>query len=635
MPFGYCYAEGLDEPTGTKPWNLKIDECREARSISLEHQKVLADMYPFAETAYRFHSDSSFVKSCLIDEENWQPAECAPPETHTDKRWKLQLDQLKGFGVLMTTTAIALIILATYFAIVGKGVARSIFAGKQLSKFFKRPLPVNLPNLPLVLSTISRLSRGRHVWVVTADLRNNFHQIAIHEDVSRIFNVQCDGKMYSWRVMPMGFSYSPRSAQALAWAALLKQATKENGMLEIAARMKKSQHPPSFGVLKDEEGSEVGIVLIWYDNFIVISNNQSIANHMSKALKAMTSSGFVWGEKAMFHPHQLERLVSMKASDLDDDQQTWATALGMQFGLSKRDSQGACRFQWRLKPKTAERAMLLLRQVQGLKSSDSKPLSCRMIAKIVGSAIWHGYISARPLFDLEEVIEITALCAKVVSKTKSWDTAFNLDTEQLKSIEGCLGRIMLNEWQYDWTPQTGETVYVASDASDDKGAWVRLHSSSDHGVMESWDESPDVHIFVKELRAAVKAIQALAPYDGTLVLAIDNTAAAQVLRNFYSSTMVGRDLAKQAFTHLQEKRSRLIAAGVPGLHNYADGPTRSGAAGQWCSIRRAKTWAALKDAQEGLERQEMNPYRRNGSHEDDELELMLEELQQMKADTSV
>jgi len=102
-------------------------------------------------------------------------------------------------------------------------------------------------------------------------------------------------------------------------------------------------------------------------------------------------------------------------------------------------------------------------------------------------------------------------------------------------------------------------------------------SSTVNGRTLTWKPSygnEKEFIFAKELRAAVKAIEDLAPHRGMLVIAIDNTAAAQVLINLYSDCTIGRVLAQQAYDIPRERSCKLVVAGIPGVDNYADSPTR-------------------------------------------------------------
>ncbi len=113
---------------------------------------------------------------------------------------------------------------------------------------------------------------------MTADLRNFFHQLEIHHEVSAIFSVNCDDTIFQWRVLPMGHSYSPRNAQSMSWAALLHFATEDNGLKEAAEQLHSSKHPPSFVVLKTAAKKEVGVVIIWYDNFLIFCKDQEMTS---------------------------------------------------------------------------------------------------------------------------------------------------------------------------------------------------------------------------------------------------------------------------------------------------------------------------------------------------------------------
>ncbi len=200
--------------------------------------------------------------------------------------------------------------------------------------------------------------------------------------------------------------------------------------------------------------------------------------------------------------------------------------------------------------------------------------------------------------------------------------------EQQQHLELCLNRQVDNEWHHDWATNEGETVYAPSDASDDTLAWVHLLSAEKHGREDHWPACAAEHIFIKELRAAIRAINELAPRDGTLVLVVDNTAAAQVLRNFYSSNAVGRELAEEAYDCLRNRRCRLVVAGIAGIHNYADAKTRNL---PWCDTRRRKSWETATAALEGHERQELNPNRRACQDE----EQFLEDLAKLARDTKM
>ena len=108
--------------------------------------------------------------------------------------------------------------------------------------------------------------------------------------------------------------------------------------------------------------------------------------------------------------------------------------------------------------------------------------------------------------------------------------------------------------------------------------------------------------------SATLAIEDVQKEGVTIVIAIDNTAAAAVLRNMYSSTEKGRDLVRRVLAVLKKKNNGLIVAGIAGEDNYADAPTRGDPLKPvWQPIRRETTWRTLQEALEGTERRSLNP----------------------------
>ena len=139
--------------------------------------------------------------------------------------------------------------------------------------------------------------------------------------------MRCHGEMWAFLVLPMGWSYSPRIAQSYAWAALLSLASDENGLARSTAEFlaQRPEHPPSFLLLHDKSGNAVGLILIWYDNFLAWSTDGEIMRHMSCTWAEMTARwGLVWGEKKLWHPKHLEASIA-------DANPEAGVSLGIQF----------------------------------------------------------------------------------------------------------------------------------------------------------------------------------------------------------------------------------------------------------------------------------------------------------------
>ena len=105
------------------------------------------------------------------------------------------------------------------------------------------------------------------------------------------------------------------------------------------------------------------------------------------------------------------------------------------------------------------------------------------------------------------------------------------------------------------------------------------------------DVSAQESIFVLELRSVIAGIKANGVRNCVLVIIIDNTAAASVLRSMYSSTQIGRELIRDLHLFLTEINIFLVPAGIAGADNDADSPTRGNhLLPDWCSNRLTTTW---------------------------------------------
>lgn len=618
MFMGYsCYTTGLEYTGATqgKVHLAQLDEVKVAGCLSKEIQAQLAEVAPFAHFAWKMLNDVSFFLSHLKDKSS---NTTDIPSVPTKGQWKEHLRKLKGWRVLRTLTGLEKpkVWMSKYFAILkSTGMARTIFSGGKLSSKFLRPPPVNLPSLPLVLILLSEIVDGHNVWFISADLRHYFHQIAISDDLVEFFTLLCHGELLGYIVLPMGFSFSPSIAQRFAWAALLSLASKENGLAVAAEEFlrQKPEHPPSFMYLHKDD-VKVGLVVVWYDNFLIWSIDQSIINHLASTLKQMTKRwNLIWGKRDLWHPRQLLCTMADASPDV-------GTALGIQFAISqKRDRlTSGPRLVWRMKPSTAAKASAL-KEVSGW--------TCRLLAGLIGSAIWHCYISTEPMFHIHDVLELSAKVGKHAAHA-GWNATIHTSAEDLAVISNALKRIETNQWfgdgiHHDWSNVT----IIASDSTLRRGAWVRYTSSVIRAEWKSWawTNDPNVDssekIFVLELRAAVRAITSNGQANGVVVIVLDNTAAASVLRSMYSKTRIGRELLRLLHQDLQRRNIFLVVAGIAGIDNDADSPTRGDYdRPAWSDKRLLDTWFTGVRALEGCERLRMNPNACGISHKLDEVE---------------
>lgn len=623
---------------------LPLDPIDCAGVIDAKVQARLAVFSPFSAAAFAMINDPSFFSSRLIDPAS---AESSPARNEWKKTkgvWKEHLLRLKEYHVVGTCPSPRLIV-SSYFAVAKNNgeVARSIFGGRQLSLLFRRPPSVNLPLLPFVLSLAAEIvAEVGALYLLLADIRHYFHEIAVDRRLQPFFTVYCCSQLSMFLNLVMGWSYSPRIAQCYAWAALLSLANEHNGLEQAANATRNSEHPPSFVILhkRTHDGAllRVGLVFIWYDNFVCFVCCQDTAVALSQTLSSMSREfHFRWGSKSLTHPKDLRALANTTMSEVLEDPSSQlkniAVAVGIQFGLATKRSRAGSHPQlvWRLKPKTVERAKeagTLLRRA-GLRPS------CRLVAAVAGSCVWRNYIAREALACIHPVLDVSSRAGRH-AREHSWCATISITPAEEEGMLAALDIVSRNDWALAQVAVGPDLVIAASDASPLRGAWTLLSSPVSRDRWSSWnwltdaDGSPvcredgtelpsEEIIFLLELRAALKAIQELCPRQGTLVLLVDNTAGAASLRRGYSNHPVGRCLVEVAWRHMQAQQSFLLVVGIAGEDNDADSPTRGPKTRPLFSAHRLKiSYETAVLALEGLDRRKQTLHGRNGSHSDDE-----------------
>ena len=185
-------------------------------------------------------------------------------------RFSSHMKTLRTCTILKKRSAEFLLFCAGYFAVAkSSGGSRGIFSGRRLSRRCPVPPPVNLVDTRELVQKMVRHGAGkkrpRKYNVLVGDFRHWFHQIGAPDWMQRLFGIRHKGEMYSWRSLPMGWSWSPYFAQACAWSFLTYRKDGESALLEEE-------------VFKGEKGMprwartpQGGFVTVYYDNFIVVT----------------------------------------------------------------------------------------------------------------------------------------------------------------------------------------------------------------------------------------------------------------------------------------------------------------------------------------------------------------------------
>ena len=144
---------------------------------------------------------------------------------NTSAKWRTHLEELVQYKVVEKCDQAHMRFQCTYFAVPkSKTCSRSIFNGAALSDKCITPPPVNLLDIPRIVQLVSELAGtgSPRLYGFTADIRHWFHQVPISDQLSRYFYVRCAEQSYRFRVLPMGWSFSPYVCQALAWTCILQ-----------------------------------------------------------------------------------------------------------------------------------------------------------------------------------------------------------------------------------------------------------------------------------------------------------------------------------------------------------------------------------------------------------------------------
>jgi len=249
-----------------------------------------------------------------------------------------------------------------------------------------------------------------------------------------------------------------------------------------------------------------------------------------------------------------------------------ASHLGMEIGLRANRSTRRYQFEWR---------HALARRQKWWKQCSSSALTCRMVSHFVGIIVWNSHIHLEPLAYVKPTID---MLRKALSIKTGWDKTEPLLRDNLHLLKVTTRSICLDSsWMYRRELTGCQRIYVASDASSKKWGYVvydeslvEIRQACDHFDQKMWASR---HIFVKELLAAVLSIEWCCQHLGSergleIVIAVDNTAAAGVLRRLYSVTILGDELVRRVIRAL-DSRHTLRVLTVRSEDNPSDPLTRT------------------------------------------------------------
>jgi hypothetical protein len=457
----------------------------------------------------------------------------------------------------------------TYFAVPkGEEYARAIFNGKRLSSLMPTPPPVNIFDIPRFLEKLSDIPITTGVWLVIGDIRHWFHQIPVSFELSRFFGVALSvNETFRWTCLPMGWSFSPAIAQALGWAMLCHRESGEFAHVKIDDL----EVSPTFVTLFSKIGQRVGFLALYYDNYIVVSTDADVARIMHNRIER---------NARLFN-------IALKEHKLFTRKELFADPpifLGIEIGLTrKRHRDEGLGIHWRI-------------HKRNLRYLCAMTYPAREIAQVIGRILYFRLVSLSPLGTHESTRGVLQLLRRVSKEAwlHSWATArIAVSVSEASAIAQEVDCANGDEWN-GATAAPSKIAYVATDACDKGWGFVILNEAKiiyHSGQLEYPATIAGDHIFIKELFAALQGVfHARTKEVALVVVALDNTAAAGVLRRRYSTN-------QKANVLLAELDTRIRVVTVAGSDNVADAPSRGAIPDQEKAMA---TWKAIVGYDQGV-----------------------------------
>lgn len=423
------------------------------------------------------------------------------------------------------------------------GLRRLIFDGRKGNKMLKKPPRFRLFTVEELLQTLG--SMGEEFYAVVGDIRHHFYGVPITSEMARFYGVRLGKQTLVPRVLPMGSSWAPISAQSVS---VMLCAFKESGEDDLGIPMLDSS-VPSHIVLK-KNGGTVGHVFICIDNIAVISEDRELVDKWEKRLERnVRHLGAVWKEKT-------------RCSSQD------FLFLGIQWSNGK----------WRLDPSRTQR---------WLNWGVTKSSKLIDVQRLLGVCLWAARVFQVPLFELESELTVLRMLLK--------DPVRTLLEQEVFLLNASLERVIRNQWKSASECMAmrlyKEKVVVACDASKDTWAWVQLEDGAATASCKGACD-PTQHIYFKELHAIAEALHAVQKTGVEVIVLCDNLSVVHTLRKWHGK-VAPVPILRELHTLCETRGWRLTLKWVESEGNAANPLTRDR---QLDSGRNQRSWlVAVED----------------------------------------
>eukprot|EP00672_Neobodo_designis_P001309 CAMPEP_0174863574 /NCGR_PEP_ID=MMETSP1114-20130205/56479_1 /TAXON_ID=312471 /ORGANISM="Neobodo designis, Strain CCAP 1951/1" /LENGTH=669 /DNA_ID=CAMNT_0016098645 /DNA_START=90 /DNA_END=2102 /DNA_ORIENTATION=+ len=464
---------------------------------------------------------------------------------------------------------------SSYFA-VPKTLAfwRAIFNGRWLSLLCPTPPPANLSDTTETIRRITqfvheRKGRNKRMNVIGGDLRHWFHQINAAPWMRKLFGLKGpDGTEYQWQSIPMGWSWSPLIAQCAAWSFLAYREGQQAPLLNMKAF--ESRRLPTW-VEVMWNGKVVGIATVYYDNYLLIVDDDEAYDGIQKRLTHNARQLHVVIKEGSQFNLNTEQICDQGFPFLGIH---FKGVAGQAHRTRKHSYATIASLQW-----WPAKIVEWRKRVGEM----GPTITARQLGQIAGICVFGLMLNPRG-FGASEGADVVVAAMRhlgtfVGREYRRWDYVW--DREDVK-------RSLLEVWQkvseleqkpfsdaHEADRQALQPTYahlIFSDASKRGVGWIfasfdgvgnQAHYCRGRAVLT------DEHIFILELRAALEALQewCAGHEHDRATLIVDNCAVAFALKNQISSNHLANSLMRAAAVYMRQLEDVIL---IPGTSNPAD-----------------------------------------------------------------
>jgi len=402
---------------------------------------------------------------------------------------------------------------------------------------------------------------------------------------------------FRWATLPIGWGPSPWIASSVGYAAILWRKSDEENLFPLEEGL--TQLPTFIPVIGG------GFLCLYYDNILVVHTDYRILEKVQQRLQR----NFSGKDHAAIHyvsenvkPEQVGLSALREAARPHGDGVNIPLGTPIQMHSSKKLCSEGCQAEYlgvafSLRKSEKKRGLdaptfhrLRHRQCakkhkkwMDLEPEWSQPHTARSLASYIGKILWRHSISMRPLCAIAPVIAVLRRLATHRLTTKStWDDCnFILTEDEIQTMMMSWNICQQNEW-HEVPMMTGErkVIRLVSDSSDHKWGYLIFTESGERAFEKGHTWSTGLrpqHIFIKELCAAVFAIKhviSTSPEGVDVHIGIDNTAAANAIRNMYSGNVMACRILDGLYAEVTQRQARVFVHGLRSEDNASDAASR-------------------------------------------------------------